>query len=207
MSVPTSYFTSTKNVPAIFQAIQTAEVPERFSHNFLKQLGFASSSDRPFIPMLRALGFIDDSGVPTERYRRYKDRPRSSAVMGEAVRDAYGAVFAIDQSAQERTYEDVKGIFARLSSKGDSVASKMAMSFKTLAEMAEFQSVSQESHEEPEPLELPEPPKALPPGGDSEKPGNDAPIRLHHDIHVHLPITTDIDVYHAIFRSLRENFG
>jgi hypothetical protein len=199
MSLPTSYFTSTKNVEAMFEAMQTAGLPERFSYNFLKQLGFTSSSDRPFIAMLKALGFVDDSGVPTDRYRRYKDRPRSATVMGEAVRDAYSDVFAIDQSAHERSLEDLKGIFARLSTKGESVVSKMAASFKTLAGMAEFRPLELDStEEEPSEDELPATP--IPDSGGM-------PIGLHHDIHVHLPITTDIDVYHAIFRSLRENFG
>ena len=32
-------------------------------------------------------------------------------------------------------------------------------------------------------------------------------IVLRHDVHIHLPVSTDIKVYDAIFRSIRENLG
>jgi hypothetical protein len=29
---------------------------------------------------------------------------------------------------------------------------------------------------------------------------------LHHDVHIHLPVSTNVKVYDTIFRSLREHF-
>jgi hypothetical protein len=31
-----------------------------------------------------------------------------------------------------------------------------------------------------------------------------SPLSLHHDVHVHLPPTSDVAVYRAIFRAMRE---
>jgi len=205
MAVPTTYFTSTKNVSGMFEKIRQAGVPDRFSHTFLKQLGFTSSSDRPIIPMLRALGFIDDSGTPTDRYRRYKDKPRAPQVMAEAIREAYADLFTLDQSAQSSSHEDLKGMFARLSDKGDDIAGKMAGSFEALAALADFSSPEEESpppDDEEAEDSLPGD-DALPP----PPPGELGVLQLRHDIHVHLPITTEIEVYHAIFRSIRENLS
>jgi hypothetical protein len=43
MTVPTAYMTSFNKVPNILEAVRKAGVPERFTYEFLKQLGFASS--------------------------------------------------------------------------------------------------------------------------------------------------------------------
>jgi hypothetical protein len=45
MSVP-AYMLTVKNPPRVFQTVRDAGVPDRFTHSFLKQLGFASSTDR-----------------------------------------------------------------------------------------------------------------------------------------------------------------
>lgn len=67
MALPTSYLTSAKNLPAIFTAIQQAKAPERFTVRFLESLGFKSNTDRLVIGVLKAIGFLDDQGKPTER--------------------------------------------------------------------------------------------------------------------------------------------
>ena len=71
MGLPTTYLTSVKNVEAFFSAIQAAQAPERFTQRFLESLEFKSSSDRLLIPMLKSLRFIDDNGVPTQRYYEF----------------------------------------------------------------------------------------------------------------------------------------
>lgn len=205
VAVPSAYLTTAKNVKDIFAAMQTAGVPTKFTYDFLKQLGFPSSSDRPAIAVLKALRFLDDSGVPTERYRRYKDPSQAKAVLAEAMRDAYADVFTVNQSANTLTTTDLKGVFARLSDKGESVNEKMATTFKTLADMADFQAAAaaagtngggaaQQTPDEQKELK-----------GQLGREGDEGAIVIHHDVHIHLPATTDIAVYDAIFRSLREN--
>ena len=182
--------------------MQRAGVPDKFTNEFLqKQLGFTSSSDRPVIPVLKALGFIDDANVPTDRYRAYKDPTDAKRVMAEAVRSAYADVFAADQRADQLSATKLQGILARISGKGDSVTQKMASTFKALADLGDFDAVpGQENPDEDQ--KTPE----ESPGGVAERraPSATGPI-LHHDVHVHLPVSTDIAVYDAIFRSLREH--
>src|SRR5262245_45871696 len=121
MAIPSSYFTSTRNLGAILDQVRKGRVPPKFTYEHLKQLGFPSSNDRPIIPVMKALGFLDPSGVPTERYRLYKDASRSKPVMAEGMREAYSDVFAIDEAAEKLPPDAIKGIFARLSDKGEAV--------------------------------------------------------------------------------------
>lgn len=213
MAVPSTYLTKAENARGILEAIQRAGVPERFTHDFLqKQLGFTSSRDRPIIPMLKALGFIDDSNVPTDRYRAYRDPDESKRVMAEAMRSAYADVFAADQRADLLNPSKLTGIFARISGKGDAVTRKMASTFKALADLADFEAlpgtptlpVEDPRSSDEASIEQDEVPTNQQPAGSSELLGTSAPV-LHHDVHVHLPVSTDIAVYDAIFRSLKEH--
>jgi hypothetical protein len=197
MAVPSTYFTSTKNLPDILEQIQKGRVPPKFTYDHLKQLGFPSSNDRPIIPVLKALGFLDASGVPQERYRRYKDPSNAKRVLAEGIRDAYTDVFGIDESAYKLPADKVKGIFARLSEKGESVTEKMALTFRALVDQADFSTpLIDEEHEDEE---------KVPVEQDGRGPHETRTLALRHDVHVHLPISDDIKVYDAIFRSLREN--
>src|SRR5689334_12918908 len=116
MAVP-AYMPSVKNLPKVFAAIRDAGVPDRFTHQFLKQLGFTSSADRGVIAVLKSLRFLDDSGSPTDRYRRYRDPSIGGAVMAEALRDAYSDLFKIKENAQTMNATEMKGAFKRISGK------------------------------------------------------------------------------------------
>jgi hypothetical protein len=201
MAVPTAYLKTTKNTVAILDAMKRAGVPDTFTYDFLKKnLGFGSSSDRPHIPVFKALGFLSENGSPTERYRRFKDGSQSAAVIAEALRDAYADVFAADQNAGALSPNELQGLFARLSDKGHAVTVKMATTFKAFADLADWSATSA-------PLGRPTDPE--PPGErEKEEPKVGAgAIVMHHDIHVHLPVSTEIAVYDAIFRSLRQHLG
>lgn len=208
MAAPTAYLTTIKNLDGILSAIQRAGVPKKFTYDFLKQLGFPSSGDRPVIAVLKALRFLDDGGVPLDRYKRYRDTSQSRAVMAEALRDTYADAFTINESAYQMSVQDLRGLFARLTGKSESVTEKMAITFKALSDRADFDA----------------PPatpglQTLPPAAEEEDaaPEEQQPLadpgvvkttlRLHHDIHIHLPESREVAVYDAIFRALRQNFS
>lgn len=210
MAVPTAYLTTTKNLDAILASIQKAGVPAKFTYAFLTQLGFPSSADRPIIPVLKALRFLDDAGVPLDRYRQYKDQSQAEAVLAEALREAYADLFGIKETANESALPELKGMFARLSDKGATVTDKMAMTFHTLAKKADFAAdrvgSATRTASETETDETPAGSRDRTPTPElviAEQ--SHASIAMHHDVHVHLPVSTEIEVYDAIFRSLREN--
>jgi hypothetical protein len=59
VSLPTAYLTSYKNLPGILKAVQNAQAPDRFTLKYLEGLGYASSSDRLMINVLKAIGFFN----------------------------------------------------------------------------------------------------------------------------------------------------
>jgi Family of unknown function (DUF5343) len=143
VSVPKAYLTSTKNVPAILTAIQQAQAPKQFSVTFLNNLGFKGNADRLFIGMLKALGFLEPSGAPTQRYFEYLDQTQSARVLAEAIREAYADLFELNVNADKMTRDEVKNKLKTLTQGqfSDDVLSKMATTFVALAGHADFEAV------------------------------------------------------------------
>src|SRR5574340_536262 len=100
MAASLPYLASNKNLETLFSKIASAKVPEKFTHGFLtKTIGLQSTNDRAFIPMLRALGFLDQSSTPTSTYRQLKNSSSSKGALAAAIRSAYAPLFEADESA------------------------------------------------------------------------------------------------------------
>lgn len=209
MSLPNAYLTSFKNASAILKAIQAAQAPPRFTQKFLEGLGFANTNDRAIINVLKALGFLDDSGIPLSRYHRYLDQTQSALVLAEGIRDAYEDLFRINRNAHEMSTTDVKNKMKTLSEGAftERVLTQMAGTFTTLVKDADFS-----DGPTPEPGA-----DALPPADQSEiptppalngRPHTAAPPfgTLAYNINIQLPESRDAAVYNAIFKALREHF-
>src|SRR4030065_1596192 len=109
MDVTTAYMYAMRSLPRMFEAIQRAQVPPRFSHSFLQTLGFKSTNDRAFINVLKGLGFLDANAVPTQTYRAYRDKQNGPRVLAKQFRPAYKGLFLSDENAQNLSFEVVKG--------------------------------------------------------------------------------------------------
>jgi Family of unknown function (DUF5343) len=89
MAVSLPYLLSYKNLPTLFEKINAAKIPEKFTHNFLlTTIGLKGTADRAMIPLLRNLGFLDPSGTPNSIYRLLKGDKRR-AVLAEGISRAY----------------------------------------------------------------------------------------------------------------------
>jgi DNA-binding transcriptional MerR regulator len=201
MALPSAYFTSTKNTAAIFQAIQTAQAPQRFTTRFLAGLGYANANDRTMINVLKALRFLDDTGVPLKRYHEYLDQTQSASVLSEALRDAYEDLFRVNIRANEMTLQDVKNKMKTLSEGqySDRVLTQMATTFTTLAKLADFSKAVAPPVVKPE--ETPE---------DLIEHVREDPLILKglvYNINLHLPESRDPAVYDALFKSLKQHLS
>lgn len=211
MALPTSYLTSAKNVPAILSAMQQAKAPERFTVKFLESLGFKGNADRLIIGVLKAIGFLDDQGKPTDRYFEFLDQTQSKRVLGEAVQEAYADLFEVNTSAQKLDRSEVKNKFKTLSQGqyGEAVIDKMALTFAALVSLADFSAPAQAKPVPPATESPPERLDQIESGSSNQpaKPGHSGLNwgGLHYNIQIILPESRDPKVYDALFRSLREH--
>jgi hypothetical protein len=182
--------------------------PPKFTIDHLKSIGFSSSNDRAIIPLLKDLGFLSADGTPLPRYHTYRDRSRSKAVLAEALRDAYEDVFHIREMPTTADRAAIEGLFKSRHNSSDVVAQRQASTFLALLKAADLKATS------PSPAILDSSPKEMKPVQERNEQPNGArtaselrqlTTELHYTIQVHLPATKDIEVFNAIFRSLREN--
>lgn len=209
MALPTSYLTSVKNLEGILAAIQGAQAPEKFTQSFLEALEFKSSSDRLFINVLKALGFLDQENRPTDRYYRYLDQTQAPSVMAEALQDAYRDLYQVNTKAQDMTKNEVINKMRTLTQGAhkDGVLEKMAMTFLNLAKHADFSS-------NPKIQRAPAEDQSNESLGarEEERRSNSSSAgpkprlgELRYSINIVLPATRDTKIYDAIFKSLREH--
>lgn len=210
MSLTMSYLTSVKNVESIFNSIIGAKAPERFTTKFLEDLGFKSSTDRLFIGMLKALGFLDEGGQPTQRYYEFLDQSQSKRIVAMGIEEAYEDLFNLNRNAQNMSNDDVKNKLKTLTQgqKSDRVIEQMAMTFRSLCSYADW-SIHEEKRTDTnnvkENINHDENMSVLISNiGKAEK-LNDSKMNLHYNIQIHLPETTNMAVYDAIFQSLKRH--
>jgi len=207
MALPTSYLTSVKRLPDIFEAIHTAQAPDTFSTRFLENLGFKSKGDRLIIGVLKSLGFLDDGGKPTDRYYEYLDQSRSEVVLASAIRDAYSELFVLNKNANRFSKADFIGKAKTLSQGklSDRVLDCMYMTFSGLVELADFETPPPNPETTPETSQKPKSDNPQPARPSEGKPLNVG--GLVYNIQIVLPETRDPAVYDALFRSLREHLS
>lgn len=63
------------------QDIPITGIPEKVTGKTLEERGYKSTNDRPIVPLLRFLGLIDATGIPTLNWRALRDRENYGLVM------------------------------------------------------------------------------------------------------------------------------
>lgn len=122
--------------------------------------------------------------------------------MAQALRDAYGDIFLIKENPSNADKTAIEGKFKSFHNVSDNVAGLMAKTFLGLLALAD------QSGKGTTPSTAKEPEKPDAAGGEKPPPPvftDGGGLGLHYNIQIHLPPTKDIEVYNAIFKSLREH--
>lgn len=202
MTLSNSYVQVYGQIPDFFRTIQQGQAPEQFTQQLLKDLGYASSNHRAFIPLLKSLGFLTEDGEPTARYHEYRNKALAPLIMAEALREAYSDIFVISEFPGDKERDLIVGKFKSTHNTSDRVAELMTRTFFALLELADLRKKRKPSTKIETP-EVKKEQKAEPPAEKIEK--LTIPPGLHYNIQIHLPATKDVEVYNAIFKSLKEH--
>lgn len=203
------YVLANGKLPDLFDKIAIAAKPDKFSQDFLEKLGFTSSNDRNFTPLLRKMGFLTEANVPTQRYDLARDNTQRSAVIAAGIKDAYSELFSVNTAINSSTPSEIKGAISRTSGYPESTVDRVYTTFSALCKLADF-SGSALKIETPAQNNI----HKISTSGISDSPPDEASAlklgisigrSLHYNIQIHLPATTDVSVYNAIFKSLRDN--
>lgn len=206
MAITNSYLTSTKNLESIINSVINAKAPERFTNKFLEDLGYKSSNDRLIIGMFKALGLLDDNGQPLQRYYEFLDQTQTGRIIAIGIEEAYEDLFNLRKDAQNLTNDEVKNKLKTITQgqKSDKILALMAMTFRAFCDLADWDAVATEELNKAETTPI------FTTNDTAEKTQvKTTPVttdmNLHYNIQIHLPETTNMAVYDAIFQSLKKH--
>lgn len=193
------------SIAKALERIKSASTPERFTQDFLStKLNLKGGSPKPVIPFLKRTGFLNSDGSPTELYKQFRNESLRGKAAADAIKKGFHSLYEINEYAHDLDEKELAGLIVQatgLDSKSSTVKIILG-SFKALKSYANFET------NVPETVKLPKTPKQEIPSTSSELPKQDGrplDFRLGYTINLNLPPTSDIAVFNAIFKSLREH--
>lgn len=186
----------------VLEKIPNAEKPPVFSTDFLGTVLEASGgAARPIIPILKTTQMLNQSGVPTELYAQFQTEGGRPAAALQAMRNGFSEVFrrnSYAHNASESTLIDILVAITGLT-KNDRILKFMLSTFQCFQEYAkgvktETPQIESEASHGTSNESDPRPTSNL-----------NSPLQLVYNINVVLPETTNVEVFNAIFKSLKGN--
>lgn len=195
------YVNAYGKIPELFTEIKKASVPTKFTYDLLHtSLGLKSSSYRAMIPLLKRLGFLDSANIPTQAYKDFRDDGLSGTIMAQKIKEAYADLFTANEFAHKLSKKDLTAKLKTVLgvSDDDSSLPSVVGTFIELVKLADFDSKGEKKAERGDRQEEKKSEQTIPLRRETK-------IGISYTINLNLPPTTEIEVFNAIFKSLREN--
>lgn len=204
MAISLPYVQAHSNISKVLEKIKNASLPPRFTQDYLAtKLGIKSSAAKPVIPFLKRIGFLGSDGVPTDLYKAFRNSVESGRAAAEGLRIGYREIFEINEYANDLSDAELKGIVVQITGLEPDARNTQAIvgSFKALKEFADYNAdppaekiVQVESIAQLESELAPT----------NSRRSSDT-LSLSYTINLNLPATSDIAVFDAIFKSLKDH--
>jgi len=197
------YLGTYKRLGDALRGLINAERPQKFNEDFLGTvLQIRGGSARPIPPILKRVGMLNPDNSPTELYSKFKSDSSRPAAALQALRNGYAEIFKRNEYAHRESDERIRDIVVEITGlkKSDPIVNAILGTFNVFREYTK--GITDDS------------PHISKAGTDVEVGAFDRPtsieesikkLNLVNTINVVLPETTDVQVYNAIFRSIREN--
>ncbi len=191
------YMSNPARVKLFLEHVQAAKVPPKVNRNYLESARFKSKNDRPLINLMKFLGFLDSSGVPTNVWQSYRDPKGAKGVLAKAIRTAYNDLFGMYEDAFNKDDDTLQSYFSSKTDVGKSTIDYIVLTFKNLCQVADFEAVPAEAVV-PAPLTSPREEAA-------SIPTVATGLTVNINVQLTLPATDDETVYDKLFASLKRN--
>jgi len=180
--------------------IQSLAEPDKVTTTWLVKVGFKSTQHRDFIKILKFIGFLDSSGVPTDLFRAYKDTSKAKAILAQAIREAYSEFYNVYSDAERQDNEALINVVSTATKVGEDTRKVIVGTFKTLCSLADFGAGPVLVR----PGGAPQPPPSYPPSYQPPSPPATA-VSLTVNVQIELPATEREEIYDKIFAAMRKH--
>jgi len=203
------YVTAVGNVSKALNAIISAATPDAVSGNFVKtMLKIPGGSGDQMTSFLKKIGFANPDGSPTANYKKFRNEGTRGIAAAEALKIGYAPLYKRNEFLHELPDKEIKGLIVEeTGASSDSNVPNLVLScIKAIRQYADFEAKNADFNQGGKPMSGETEPFAHLPVSKSTA-SSDASIGLSvgYNIHLNLPATTDIAVFNAIFKSLKEH--
>jgi len=200
------YVTAPGNVEKALLGIKAAATPENVTQDFVKTiLKIKGGSGNQIASYLKKIGFATTDGTPTDIYKRFRNSTSSGAAVFDAMKIGYSHLKARNEYWYKLDDDDLRGLIVEETGQADDApVVTMALScIKNLKKFAVFEVPAEPGLSKA--AEQPKLPTHIQEQFNRPPSGQSVGLRLGYTINLNLPATSDISVFNAIFKSLKEN--
>lgn len=204
------YVTAPGNVTKALNGIAEAATPDRISPDFVKEiLKIPSGSGNQMAAYLKKVGMAAADGTPTAIYKKFRNPSTRGEAAAAMLRHGYAELYRRNEYVHELSETKLKGLIIEVTGQehDSSTVTYTASCIKNIKAFADF-SNSDAEVSTPETTEV-EPTKGQAPSVNQIQlpPAQHEGVGLNlgYTINLNLPATSDIAVFNAIFKSLKEN--
>ncbi len=205
MAASLPYLSSPGTIDSLLKKIKEAATPARFTTDFVTTvLQFKGGTGASMPPLLKKIGLLNTDGTPTPLYDRLRNDASTGTALADAVRIGFKPLYKVNEYAHKLTDTDLKGLIVQVTGleKDNRV---VELTFGTLKRLIKHADFSGQSTPAPGPVPTEAKAVAQDPAFNPEALTVARSIGLSYTINLNLPATTNIEVFNAIFKSLREN--
>ena len=171
------------------------------------KLAFKGGSGRALVPFLKKIGFVNSDGAPSDIYIRFRNPSEAGSAVADAIKIGFRPLYDSNEYAHDLEDDELKGLIVQVTgqSADSNVVSLIQRTYKNLKELADFEATPSAEPSSTTPM----PPVEIRPAGQQPPPkqvqAGRVGMNLSYTINLNLPATSDISVFNAIFKSLKEN--
>ena len=192
------YAYSTSHIENILAKIRDTGRPDKLTITHVTNEWLLKNNQyTAVLDILRAMNFIDSSGVPQDRYAKYQNDSLSKSVLADGIREAYSSLFKTYPNAHELDRDTLKGYFKQNTGAEKSVVDKLLTTFNKLCSMADFDQGSKQEIADEKPSK----------GSKRDESKTTFPIPVTMNVQIVLPSDATPEQYDNIFASIRKHFG
>ena len=181
-----------------------AERPQQFNESFLDSvLKIRGGSARAIPPILKRMGLLNPDNSPTELYSKFKSESTRPEAALAALKNGFLEIFRRNEYAHRLPEDRIKELIIEITGlhKSDPIVSAIFGTFNAFNEFAKNAKEAKTENQTREQSDKPD--ESI--KREVKNSNGDREFNLVTTINVVLPETTDVQVYNAIFRSIREN--
>lgn len=204
------YVTAPGNVERALKAIKSAATPPSVNQDFVKTiLKIPGGSGNQMTSYLRKIGFASGDGTPTELYKTFRNSSTGGRAAADALKIGYKPLYVRNEYMHELGDKELRGLVIEETgeSNDSNVVGLVVSCIKAIKKFASWSEEQEtEGDDTREAASVATQPELRRQDHPSPPPGpQQLRMNLGYTINLNLPATSDVAVFNAIFKSLKEH--